>query len=288
MVVLKIVIEILLIMVGIVVVMGYFAIRPSRLPISLTPESLGLNYEQLNLKATDGLTLSGWFIPSPRAKATIICCHGYPANKSDILPFVKFLHPQFNLLLFDFRAHGESGGKAVTFGITEPRDVWGAVKYLQNRPDTASLPIGIWGYSMGGAVAIIAASEDKSIRAIVSDSAYANFPEMTVRQFGLLGPLKYPLAGIANLLGRALFRVDPSRASPEEVINKVDVPVLFIHAEFDSVTPVEHAKRLYSKANQPKELWIRGRDYHTSISPENTISYETRVLSFFQKHLLKE
>lgn len=82
--------------------------------------------------------------------------------------------------------------------------------------------------------------------------------------------------------------MDPSRASPEKVIESVDVPILFIHAGYDSVTPVEHAHRLYAKANEPKELWRRTANSHLTISEDNLPKYERRVLDFFKKYLLEE
>lgn len=96
------------------IVVGFLSLKPTRMPIVLRPEDLGLRSQQVTFRTRDGKDLKGWFIPSEKSQGTIICLHGYPANKSDVLPVVSFLYPDFALFLFDFRAHGESQGFITT------------------------------------------------------------------------------------------------------------------------------------------------------------------------------
>jgi len=186
----RITVDLLIIFLGLVLVTAYRALSPRHFPNEITPAFFNISYQEVTFPASDGLLLSAWFIPSPAAKATIICCHGYPANKSDILPTVSFLYPDFNLLLFDFRGNGESQGKLVTFGLRESRDILGAIKYLRKQPETKKIPIGIYGYSLGGAVALKTSTLTDEIKAIVTASTYANFPEMNIQYYGNNGPVK--------------------------------------------------------------------------------------------------
>ena len=89
----------------------YWAIRPLRIMSSITPSDFRVAYEDVSFRTQDNILLRGWFIPSSRPKAkTIIVLHGYPADKSNILPSRIFLHPFSNLLFIDFRYFGNSEG----------------------------------------------------------------------------------------------------------------------------------------------------------------------------------
>jgi len=128
----RVLIDVVIIVCAITIIIGYRALRPTRMPILITPDALGLPYEKVEFFTEDGKKLSGWLIYSKKAQGVIICLHGYPANRSDILPFVEFLYPDFSLFLFDLRAYGESEGKITHFGLKEHLDVKAAIKYLRS------------------------------------------------------------------------------------------------------------------------------------------------------------
>ena len=266
------------------VLLGWRAIMPVRMPDNLVPSDLGLPYDDIVLETLDGVRLSGWLIPSEKSRGTVICLHGYPANKSDILPVVSFLHPDFSLLLFDFRAHGRSGGKITYFGLKEFIDVDSAIRFIRSRENLKDKKTGIWGYSMGGAVGIIASARYDDIDALVTDSAFANFPEMVTHYYGNLGPLKYLFSGLSIILGRYALGFDFFENSPENFIANIRCPVLIIHSEQDKFVPYEHAQRLYAKAPQPKKL-LTVRGEHTGPDRAFAADYQDAVRKFFLQHL---
>ncbi|MCM8759536.1 MAG: alpha/beta fold hydrolase [Candidatus Omnitrophica bacterium] len=278
----KILIDAAIIIIAVTIIMGYRALSPARMPVLLVPSDLGLPYEKIEFFTEDGKKLSGWFIKSPKSKSVIICLHGYPANKSDVLPFVEFLYPDFSLFLFDFRAHGESSGKITHFGLKEHLDVKAAIKWLRSNKETKDAKIGIWGYSLGGAIGIIAADGNSEIKALVTDSAFANFPEMVTHYYKNLGPLKYVFASLSRFLGKWVLHSDFSFNSPENRISGIRCPVLIIHSQEDEFVPFVHAQRLFGKAPEPKELFIT-RGTHTQMS--GTTEYQKKVLDFFKKNL---
>ncbi|MFH0796068.1 MAG: alpha/beta fold hydrolase [Candidatus Omnitrophota bacterium] len=264
------------------VIYGWRGIMPVRLPTLLTPKNLGLPYEDITFSAPGGPLLKGWLILSQKGKGTIVCLHGYPSNRSDILPAVSFLYPDYNLFLFDFRAMGESGGKITTLGFREDADVLAAISYLRQKPETKNKPIGIWGYSMGGAIAILSAGKTREVKAVVTDSAFATLPEMIEIYYGQLKWLRKPLTFISCILVRAFFKMNPSEVNPEKKISQIRCPILLIHAVGDPLVPVEHAKRLYRSAKNPKELLLLGTDSHGAVGEGD---YQTRINRFYHKHL---
>lgn len=281
---LRVLVDILLVVFGMVIVMGFRALKPARMPVLMSPEGLGLKSQAVTFRTSDGKDLKGWLIPSEKSRAVIICLHGYPANKSDILPVVRFLHPEFTLFLFDFRAHGESGGFITTFGLKEVLDVEAAIEYLKSVPSLREKPVGIWGYSLGGAVGILTAAKNPEIKTVVSDSAFANFPEMVTIHFKNMGPLKYVFSLFSRLLGRIVFRMDFMENSPEFHIKDVKAPILLIHSGTDEFIPFRHAQRLYRNANEPRELWKVGGT-HTGVDQTELSGYQAKVSGWFRKYL---
>ena len=283
----RILIDFFIIVFILTLIIGARAIMPPRLKIFLTPEDIGLPYKNIILETSDGKKLKGWLIYSEKSKGIIVCLHGYPANKSDILPVVEFLYPDFSLLLFDFRAHGESEGKVCYFGLKEFLDVKSGIDFIRSNIETKDLPIGIWGYSFGGAVGIISASKYGDIKCVVSDSAFANFPDMVKNYYKNLGPLKYIFSSFSIFLGRYVFRGDFKLNSPENFISNVKCPVLIIHSRNDEFVPFTHAQKLYERANHPKEIYIV-EGPHTGLDRAYTEEYRKKVKSFFEKYLISK
>src|SRR6202008_4281185 len=74
---------------------------------------------------------------------------------------------------YDARLHGESDGAYCTYGYYEKHDVLRIIDYLLSRTDIHPGNIGLFGTSMGAAVAIQAAALDKRISAIIAENSFA-------------------------------------------------------------------------------------------------------------------
>lgn len=255
----------------------YMSIKPQKIMTDLEPSDLGLKYEEVTFKSTDGVKLSGWFIPNNKTKATIIVMHGYPADKNNLLGIAEFLAKDFNVFLFDFRSFGQSGGKYTTVGYLEKNDLVGAIQYLEKEKNITK--IGLYGFSLGGAVALMA--NHKNVKAIVTDSAYAELTNMVKHMYRIFFIFKFPLVHLTKLYGILFLRINIDDASPVDNIKNIKGPILLIHAEKDSQIPVSEAYLLHN-ANKKAQLWIvenaeHGMSY--SINPEE---YEKKVIVFFE------
>src|SRR5918992_2150442 len=193
----------------------YVSIRPPKIISSITPRAYNLQYENVSFKTADGITLRGWHVPSEKkTEKTLILLHGYPADKGDILPALAFLQKDFNLLLFDFRYLGESEGSYSTAGAKEVEDLLAAIRFLKSRAITE---VGVWGFSMGGAVALMATEQAPEIRAVVAESSYAKLSEMALQLFDI--PLvKHAVAYLIGLWAKLLLGIDLKDVSPAERI----------------------------------------------------------------------
>jgi len=182
-----------------------------------SPAECGLEYEEVSFPASDGVTLRGWWVPSPGAERALILLHGQAGSMDPDVQYLPALHAAgFHVLQFDFRAHGRSAGRLSTIGYLEIQDVLGAVAFVR---DKGVYRVGLLGFSMGARVAILAAPLLAEVRAVVADGGPPRMlPAIAarMREMGLPRGLGWPLAwltlAVTSLRVRAnLFRWEPLR-----------------------------------------------------------------------------
>jgi len=262
------------------------AIHPQKIsPTPITPASLGLDFENVQFVTSDKIPIRGWLVKSSSPQATrkvIIVLHGYPANKTDVLSPLAFLAKRYDLLFFDFRYLGTSGGSYTSIGMKEVEDLKSAVSFLQQRKYRA---IGIFGVSMGGATALMAAPDLPDVKAIVADSSYASLGLMTFQFYKEFSFLKYPLAFLTKLWAEAFFGKNVDKTSPMSAAKLLKIPIFIIHSRADTHIPFAQALLLkQSLENDPKaEFWFMdGREHgETHLEKE----FEPKVLGFFERYV---
>jgi pimeloyl-ACP methyl ester carboxylesterase len=254
----------------------WMAVRPPRLTISGTPRDYGLAAEELTITAADGVPLAAWLIPAraPEAPALVLL-HGYPANKADLLPLAGALQSRFTVLLLDFRHFGKSAGAATTLGFRERADLRAAVDMLAQRGHTR---IGVFGYSLGGAVAILGAAEDPRILAVSAWAPFADLRVLARDLYGMFWVLKYPFVELMVLWGRVFLGGDITRPSPEMAAARLTIPVQIWASRDDDQIPFAHAERLQKAlAGNRRAEFQFGRGLHN----ERVEDFERRLAEFF-------
>ena len=239
----------------------------------------GLAPENIRLATADGVELDGWFISNAKSDKAVIICHGYPMDKGNVLGFTSFLAKDFNLLLFDFRAMGKSGGFFSTGGRRETRDVTAAVDFLKAKGFTR---IGAFGFSMGASV--LAMAQDTEIKARVLDAPFANLMQELDFIFKGFGVFRVPLLWLMRVWNLAFMGISADSVAPENFIAGIKTPVLLIHGDNDTQVPVESSLTLHKIAPQT-ELWIIKGAGHGETSEVGGAEYDKRVADFFNKNL---
>ncbi len=257
----------------------YSSIRPPKFISTITPQDLGLEYEEISFTTADNIKIAGWFIPHPSVSKTIILLHGYPADKGNILPALSFLSNKYNLLLFDFRYLGKSGGRYSTAGAKEVEDLLAAIYFLKTR---GIEEVGVWGFSMGGAVALLTAPQAPEIQAIVSESSYSSL-DMMVTELYQIPILKYPLAYLTGLWAEIFLGIDLKKVSPVAEVKDLTIPILIIHSKNDGVIPFKNALLIQEtlKDNPRAEFWFEENLIHGQFGDE----YQKRIEDFFKRNL---
>jgi len=266
-------------------VLSFYFTHRSQLGEVHSPEEYGLQFETITFKTSDGLTLHGVWIPAPGSNKAVIVMHGHGGSYDFDLYRAPSLHNAgFNILFFDFRAHGRSEGKRMTFGYEERGDVLGAVEFLHSR---GMQHIGLIGFSYGGIVSMLFGAESDAVEAIISDGGPARMrTAIAVRgvEMGfpswLTRPLAWMIISMTSLrLGANLFQYEPIRW-----VGKISPrPILFIHGDHDQYLP--DFDDLYEAAKPPKELWRLPDAGHTTASQLYPEEHARRVVEFFSRYL---
>jgi fermentation-respiration switch protein FrsA (DUF1100 family) len=248
----------------------------------VTPWELGIPHEEVDFKTEDGLLLRGWWLPRPQPKRTVIALHGHRGARHHCVGIGAALwRSGANVLLFDHRGRGFSEGDTMSLGYFEILDALAAVRHALSRsPD---VPLGLIGYSMGAAVAVMAAARDERVGAVVADSSFASERDLVRfllrRQLGPLQPLVVALT-------EQLLPYDPAKVEPlREVARIAPRACLFIHGLLDETCDPKDSVRLYETAREPKELWLLKGIGHCDAYFAGREAYCERVGAFFEKHL---
>lgn len=250
-------------------------------------------FQRVDFLSARGAALAGWYGDGRRqqghAEATIIICHGWAADKGDMLGLTEALRQSgFDVLLFDLHGWGESARGPVTFGDQETGDILGAVRFVREQRPGKARRIGLIGFSMGAAAAIRATAQNAGIDALVADASYARLNVQVGRFFQrFAGPLWPVVYAPARWFGERLTGTVLSTISPVQVIGRITPrPVLIIHGSRDRVIDVDDARQLYRAAGPPKTLWlIEGAGHGETRTLAPAAQWDARVIAFFREHL---
>ena len=260
-------------------------ISPPRFRGNITPDVHGLKYENIAFTTEDAIAIKGWYIKNKSSQATIILLHGFAVDKSDLLDVALFLfNNNFSVLLFDFRAHGESGGENCSLGYFEKLDLRAAVDFLKEKGEKK---IGVMGFSMGGMVALLEASQNPNISAVISDCSYISF-RSAVRDFAkaYYHLPEYPFIPMAVWAAGKRLRINTKDVDLSIYVEKISPrPILIIHGREDKEIRLINGLKIYEKAKEPKELWVVDEAEHLGTYAIMRMEYEKRIIFFFNKYL---
>ena len=268
-------------------VMAYVIWHPARRAVHTDPGKYGLAYESVSFPSADGITLRGWYVDTP-GEHTVMVLHGSGSVKDNYINMEMsraLAGAGYDVLLFDFRGHGESDGSMFSLGKWETRDIAGALAYLESR---GIHEVGVLAYSMGAASVLLAAPDHPQIRAIVADSSFAKLSTVIQSEGSkalFFMPVMYP--GIA-LMSKLMFGIDPDETQPMKAVAQLgDRPLFLIHTTGDSLIPVGEIYELEKAGagNPNMETWVAQGAAHVSAFADHKEEYVRRVVGFFDKYL---
>jgi pimeloyl-ACP methyl ester carboxylesterase len=222
-------------------------LHPARRPVSVVPD---LPYEDVTFES-GGVTLKGWIFRASAAprRGWLVYLHGIGDNRQGGVGFAhRFGALGYDVLAFDARGHGDSGGEAVTYGVKEKDDVVRALDAVH------ADRVVLFGCSLGAAVALQAATVDPRIVAVIAQSPFADLRSIVYERKPWIASRGEADAALTLAGARGGFTVDD--ASPLKGARDVRVPVLLIHGASDTATSPEHSRRIFAALTGPKELLV--------------------------------
>lgn len=242
--------------------------------------------EEYFIKSRDGLLLAGKYIPAPEpTHKTVIAVHGYRScGTYEFAAISEMYHRRgFNVLLVDNRAHGDSEGKYIGFGVLDCYDLKCWVDYFCENIDPDA-EIYLHGISMGGTTVLLYGGIGLSanVRGIISDCAFTNAYDVIQsifaqrHRFNLNTLIKAASAVCKVKAGYAFDEMSTADAVPE-----ISVPALFIHGSSDVFVPTEMSKANYSVCKSRKRLLIIPGAGHAECFYHSPKTYEKHIFEFF-------
>ena len=244
-------------------------------------------FQEMRIQARDGVRLYGRYYHRADGAPLVLMFHGYRSScLRDGMGAFRFTEESgYNILMVDQRAHRNSGGRTITFGIKERYDCLDWILHMKRvcGEETKMILIGL---SMGAATVLMAAGLElpKNVKGIIADCGYSSPKDIlasVIRNIKLpVGPTYFLLRLSARIYGG----FDPESVSAVEALSKATVPVLLIHGEEDRYVPCEMSRKNYEACASEKELFIvPGADHGMSYVTDMP-RYVERFTGFLHRH----
>ena len=201
--------------------------------------------------AGEGITLRGWRCPATAdsRRGTIIYLHGVADNRGSSIGVIeRFTRRGYDVIAYDSRAHGESGGDACTYGVFEKRDLRSVVDTI------AAGPVVLIGTSLGAAVALQEAADDPRVTAVVAAETFSDLRTVASER----APFFFSRSAIDRTfrLAEEQARLAVDSASPVAAAPRITARVLLIHGASDIETLPAHSQRVYEALRGPKRFLL--------------------------------
>jgi uncharacterized protein len=282
------------------------------------PEPPASQRRSILFHTVDGTLLSGDFWAQPQPAPTIIICHGYRINRAVLRPVAALEYKHgYNVLLFDFRGHGESESIATSGGNAEIRDLEAALVVARQQVETIPGKIVIHGFSMGASVALLL-DPQPDVATIIADSPYARLDEILKRimhwqltnESSTWAPFMRPLRNgfhaltwatlaVSNIVFRLRFghtlNAQPAtsfkrwQTRSKGLIHQSYPPILLIHGVKDSSIPIAHAYQIVAQAhayNIAMETYFVDDANHCDAYGNNPQQYIEVIEQFIKRNLV--
>ncbi len=257
---------------------------------ALIGAAVKLPYEDVYVTSKDGLRLHGRYYETAPGAPVQILFHGYHGHPlRDFCGGLQLaLQSGCNAILIDERAHGESEGKCLSFGVLERHDCCQWIDYAAKRFGKET-PIILAGVSMGAATVLMASelTLPRNVVGIIADCGYSSPKEIICR---VIRQMKYPVKtgyALVRLSGKIFGGFDIEAYSPIEAVKNTDIPILFIHGEADDFVPCEMSRRMFEECAAKKEILTVPRAKHVMSYVVDEEAYREMTQKFLREILHK-
>lgn len=245
-------------------------------------------HEKVEITTKDKVKLVGHYYHMRDHAPLMLVFHGYrsSAYRDGMGAFMVSEKNGYNVLLVNQRAHKESGGRTITFGIKERYDCLEWIAYI-NKRFGENTPIILAGLSMGAATVLMAAGLElpKNVKAIFADCGYSTPKDIMSAVIKMMKVPVGPVYFMIRLSALVFGGFNLEAASAKESLRNCKIPVFLVHGEGDHLVPCYMSQENYDACASEKELFtVPGAEHGMSFLLD-TEGYNTRLNAFLERSL---
>lgn len=251
-------------------------------PKSIIKQLPTFNYDTVTFTTTDGLKIEGWHATHDTAKGAVALFHGHIASKSAVLVEAEaFYKLGYNVLLIDFRGHGNSDGDYCTIGYKEAEDVKLAYDFLKGQ---GNKNVVLWGISMGAA-AITSAFDKYDIEpnAVILELPFGSLYKAVEARVHQMGLPALPIVPALTFWGGAENGFNAFTFSPQNYSKKIGCPVLLQAGKLDNRVSLEEIEGIFvNLQTENKRKVVYDNSGHQSLLKNEPEKWNTEVVKFLE------
>jgi uncharacterized protein len=251
-----------------------------KVPVTTTPD---VPFQNVTLTTASGLKLSGWYLPTANAKGSVAMFHGFAGNRTQNIDEAKALQQKgYNILMIDFRAHGNSEGTTTTAGLREAEDVKLCYDYLQSKGEKNII---LYGSSMGAATisSCLATYNDVQPSKVVLNMPFENYKLLTEAFYR---NSKYPKSPTFTMLtfwssvinGEWFFDMQPA-----QYVKSIKCPVLLQWGVYDEWVSLNSTNTIFNNLKTDKTFAMYKKSGHESFLYSEPTEWHKNIDAFLAK-----
>ena len=238
--------------------------------------------EELIVRSPHGYDIAAVYHPVEGSKRTVVLTHGIYFSRFGGVKYAPLFYKRgFNVLVYDLRNHGHSGGKNTSYGYYEKDDLKALVDWAFTRLGPGGI-VGTMGESLGAATSLQHAAIDPRIAFVVSDSAFSDVSELVAyRLYEDYHLPRFPMVPLGNLFTRLVAGWWFRQASPIRCVGQIETPIYFIHGLNDTFILPKMGEELYqAKQHGIRKLYLAPNAGHVEAMQKNPAEYDAKLGEF--------
>lgn len=253
---------------------GYFTLEEFR----MWPQ------EEVTIHSPFGYPLFAVYLPHENSQKTVVISHGITWSLYGSVKYaILFRQRGFNVLLYDLRNHGRSGGSNTTFGYYEKHDLKAVVDWAFQRLGEGGI-VGTFGESLGAATTLQNAAIDPRLSFAIADCAYSDLVDLFTYRLKVEYHLPpFPLLKAASLVSYWMTGMRFEQVSPIHDVANVETPIFFIHGSQDDYIQPSMSVAMYrAKTKGIRKLYIAEGAKHAQSLSIDRAAYDRQLGEFLQ------
>lgn len=228
-----------------------------------------------------------YFMNKVKTDKFMVMAHGHTYTHHGCLKYARMmLEHGYNVVLYDERYHGASGGKFTSLGHYEKDDLYTVITDTIHRYGK-DISIGTYGESMGAATVLLEAEMDSRVKFVISDCGFSDLKvlikELLWKRYRIP---TYPFYYFSILMFNIFTRSKMKGISPIKALNNIHVPIMFAHGLDDDFISYTHSEKMYSTYKGEKQIFLAGNGaYHAGSYHMDQEKYEENISEFLNKYI---